>query len=129
MGPQILVRVNPQNTLANHREDGRLRNGIGVKVVQLHPVEVQKRPHEAAHWLSKPPLMEGDKADHVPRRRSWVGLARSHPLRLRPIGEGMEQSIGNKGLQTTVEEGHGSRGGTTVTLSAITGRRWWRRRG
>jgi hypothetical protein len=30
---------------------------------------------------------------------------------------------------TTVEEGHGSRGGTTVTLSAITERRWWRRRG
>jgi hypothetical protein len=30
---------------------------------------------------------------------------------------------------TTVEEGHGSRGGTTVTLSAIAKRRWWRRRG
>jgi hypothetical protein len=30
---------------------------------------------------------------------------------------------------TTVEEGHGSRGGTTVTLSAITERRWWRRKG
>jgi hypothetical protein len=29
----------------------------------------------------------------------------------------------------TVEEGHGSRGGTTVTLSAIANRRWWRRRG
>jgi hypothetical protein len=29
----------------------------------------------------------------------------------------------------TVEEGHGSRGRTTVTLSAITERRWWRRRG
>jgi hypothetical protein len=28
-----------------------------------------------------------------------------------------------------VEKGHGSRGGTTVTLSAIAERRWWRRRG
>jgi hypothetical protein len=27
----------------------------------------------------------------------------------------------------TVEKGHGSRGGTTVTLSAIAERRWWRR--
>jgi hypothetical protein len=29
----------------------------------------------------------------------------------------------------TVEKGHGSRGGTAVTLSAIAERRWWRRRG
>jgi hypothetical protein len=29
----------------------------------------------------------------------------------------------------TVEKGHRSRGGTTVTLSAITERRGWRRRG
>jgi hypothetical protein len=29
----------------------------------------------------------------------------------------------------TVEKGHGSRGGMTVTLSAITERRGWRRRG
>jgi hypothetical protein len=29
----------------------------------------------------------------------------------------------------TMEEGHGSRSGTTVTLSAITERRGWRRRG
>jgi hypothetical protein len=29
----------------------------------------------------------------------------------------------------TVEKGHESCGGTTVTLSAITERRWWRRRG
>jgi hypothetical protein len=27
----------------------------------------------------------------------------------------------------TVEKGHGSRGGTMVTLSAITEQRWWRR--
>jgi hypothetical protein len=30
---------------------------------------------------------------------------------------------------STVEKGHGSRGGTTDTLSAIAERRWWRRRG
>jgi hypothetical protein len=29
---------------------------------------------------------------------------------------------------TTVEEGHGSHDRTTVTLSAIAERRWWRRR-
>jgi hypothetical protein len=40
MDPQIPVGVNPQKTLANHHEDGRLRNGVGVEVVQLHPVVV-----------------------------------------------------------------------------------------
>jgi hypothetical protein len=30
---------------------------------------------------------------------------------------------------TTVEKGHGSRGGTTLTLSAIAERKRWRRRG
>jgi hypothetical protein len=29
----------------------------------------------------------------------------------------------------TVEKGHGSRGGMTVTLSAIAKQRWWRRKG
>jgi hypothetical protein len=48
MGPQIPVGVNPQKTLANRREDVRLRNGVGVEVVQLHPVVVQERPHETA---------------------------------------------------------------------------------
>jgi hypothetical protein len=107
MSPQIPVGVNPQKTLANRRKDGRLRNRVGVEVVQLHPVVVQKRPHEAAHWHSKPPLMEGDKADHVPQRRSRVGLARGCPLRLRPTGEGTEQTIGNKGLQIPHDDGGG----------------------
>jgi hypothetical protein len=70
MGPQIPVRVNPQKTLANRREDGHLRNRVGVEVMQLHPVVVQELPHEAARWHSKPPLIEGYETDHIPRRRS-----------------------------------------------------------
>jgi hypothetical protein len=107
MGPQILVRVNPQKTLTNRREDGRLRNGVGVEVLQLHPVVVQERPHETARWHSKPPFVEGDETNHVPRRRSRVGLARGHPLRLRPTREGTEQTIGNKGIQTPHDDGGG----------------------
>jgi hypothetical protein len=100
MGPQILVGVNPQKPLANRCENGRLRYGVGVEVIQLHPVVVQKRPHGTARWHPKPPLMEGDETDHVPRRRSRVSLApEGHPLRLRPIGERTEQTIGDKGLQ------------------------------
>jgi hypothetical protein len=124
MGPQVPVRVNPQKTLANHCEDGRLCNGVGVEVMQLHPVVVQEGPHEAAHWHSKPQLMEGDETDHIPQRRNRVGLAPGgHPLRLRPAERGRSKP------SVTVEKGHRSRGGTTVTLSAIAERRWWRQRG
>jgi hypothetical protein len=106
MGPQVPVRVNPQKTLANRREDGRLRDKVGVEVMQLHLVVVQERPHEAARWHSKPPLMEGDETDHIPRRWSRVGLARrGHPLWLRPNGEGMKQTIGNEGLQILHSDG------------------------
>jgi hypothetical protein len=91
MGPENPVRVNPQKTLANCHEDGRLRDRVGVEVMQLHSLVVQERPHEAARWHSKPPLVEGDETEHIPRRRSRVSLARGgHPLRLQPIGEGTE---------------------------------------
>jgi hypothetical protein len=133
MGPQVPVRVNPQKPLANRRENGRLRNGVGVEVMQLHSVVVRERPHEAARRHPKPPLMEGGETDHVPRRRSRVGLApRGQPLRLRPTEERMEQTIGNKASRSstiTVEKGHGSRGGMTVALSAIAEQMRWRRRG
>jgi hypothetical protein len=99
MGPQVPVRVNPQKTLANRREDGRLRDRVGVEVMQLHSVVVQKRLHEAARWHSKPPLVEGDETEHIPRWWSRASLARGgRPLRLQPIGEGTEQTIGNEGL-------------------------------
>jgi hypothetical protein len=100
MEPQIPVGINPQKTLANRREDGRLHNRVGVEVVQLHPVVVQECPHEAARWYAKPPLMEGDKADHIPpRRRRADPTPGGHPLRLRLAGEGTQQTISDKGLQ------------------------------
>jgi hypothetical protein len=93
-------------TLANRCEDGRLRNGVGVEVVQLHPVVVQERPHETARWHSKPPLMKGDETQHIPRRRGQVSPARrDHPLRLRVAGEGTEQTIGDEGLQIAHRDG------------------------
>jgi hypothetical protein len=68
--------------------------------MQLHPIVMRERPHEAARRHPKPPLMEGGETDHVPRRWSRVGLAPGgHPLRLRPIGERTEQILDNKGLQ------------------------------
>jgi hypothetical protein len=90
----------PKKPSQTAREDGRLRNGVGVEVVQLHPVVIQERPHKTACWHSEPSFMEGDEAQHIPRRRGRVCPARrDHPLRLWVTGEGTEQTIGDKGLQ------------------------------
>jgi hypothetical protein len=106
MGPQVPVGVNPQKPLANRHENGRLHDGVRVEVVKLHPVVVRERPHEAAHRHPKPSLMKRGEADHVPRRRSRVGLAPGgQPLRLRPAGERTEQTLGNEGLQILRSDG------------------------
>jgi hypothetical protein len=100
MGPQVPVGVNPQKPLANRHENSRLHDGVGVEVVKLHSIVMWERPHEAARRHPKPPLMEEGETDHVPRRRSRVGLAPGgQPLRLRPAGERTEQTLSNKGLQ------------------------------
>jgi hypothetical protein len=72
MSPQIPVGSNPQKSSANRREDGHLRDGVGAKVVQLHPIVMQEHPHKTACWHTKPPLMEGDETQHIPRRRVRV---------------------------------------------------------
>jgi hypothetical protein len=106
IGPQVPVGVNPPKPLANRRENGRLRDGVGVEVMQLHPIVVREHPHEVARRHPKPPLMKRGEADHVPRWRSWVGLApRGQPLRLRPTGERTEQTLGNEGLQILHSDG------------------------
>jgi hypothetical protein len=106
MGPQIPVGVNPQKPFANRREDGFLRDGVGAEIVQLHPIEMQNRPHETTCWHSEPPLMERDETQHIPRRRGRGGSTRRGlPLRLRVTGEGTKQTIGNKGLQIVRRDG------------------------
>jgi hypothetical protein len=75
MSPQVLVRVNPQVSFANRCEDGGLRDGVRAEVVQLHPVDVQNRPHKVACRHSEPPLVEGDEAHDIPRRGGRGGSA------------------------------------------------------
>jgi hypothetical protein len=106
VGPQIPVGVNPQKSFTNRREDGCLRDGVEVEIVQLHPIEMQNRPHETTCWHSKPPLMERDETQHIPRRRGRGGSARRcHPLRLWVTEERSKQAVGNKGLQIVRRDG------------------------
>jgi hypothetical protein len=133
MGPQVPVGFNPQKPLANRRENVRLRDGVGVEVMQLHPVVVRERPHEAARRHPKPPLMEGGETDHVPRRRSQVGLAPgANHSGCGPPERGRSKPSVTRACRSstvTVEKGHDSRGGMTVALSAIAERKRWKRRG
>jgi hypothetical protein len=76
MSPQVPVRVNPQVSFTNCHEDGGLRDRVGTEVVQLHPIDVQNRPHKTACRHSEPPLVKGDEAHDIPRRRGRGGFAR-----------------------------------------------------
>ena len=41
---------NPQIPLADGDEDGRLRDGVGVEVVELHAIVVWEHLHEPVRW-------------------------------------------------------------------------------
>jgi hypothetical protein len=48
VNPEIPVRQDPQEPLADGNKGGRLRYDVGREVVELHPVVVAQPPHEAA---------------------------------------------------------------------------------
>jgi hypothetical protein len=47
---------NPQEPLAHRGEDGRLHDGVGVEIVQLHLVVVEDGSDESASGSSEPPF-------------------------------------------------------------------------
>jgi hypothetical protein len=82
--------IDPEVPLADRRIDRRLRDGVGIEVMQLHPVVVRERPHEAARRHPEPTLVERDEADHIARGQgrlililgrnpfgAWPGRARA----------------------------------------------------
>ena len=52
--PQFLVRGNAQVSLADGDEDGRLCNGVGVEVVELHAIVMWECLHELVRGTSRP---------------------------------------------------------------------------
>jgi hypothetical protein len=58
MEPQVPVGLNPEESLADGGEDGRLSDGVRVAVVQLYPIVVRQGPHEATLRNPEAPFME-----------------------------------------------------------------------
>jgi hypothetical protein len=97
--PQVLVGLDPEEPLANRREDGHLGYGVGVEVMHLYPIVVRERPHEAACRHPEPPLMEGGEADHVAHKRGrFLLVPRRETLRVCFVGARVKQSPTHQGL-------------------------------
>jgi hypothetical protein len=131
--PQVPVGLNPQKPLAGGEEDGRLRNGVGVEVVQLHPVVVWQGLHEAACQNPEAPFMERGEADDVARGRiQHLLVVRRDPLEgCGPVVRGRSKpasTSASRSASVTEDMGHRSRGGKMVIFSAIETNEWARKR-
>jgi hypothetical protein len=133
MDPQVPVGVNPQKPLANRHENSHLHDGVGVEVVKLHPVVMRERPHEAVRRHPKPQLMEGVKLTTYPGGGvESASLPGANHSGCGPPERGRSKPSVTRACRSstvTVEKGHGSRGGMTVTLSAIAELKRWKRGG
>ena len=88
---------NAQVPFTDGDEDGRLRDGVGVEVVELHAIVVRERPHESVYRQAEAALVKGHEAHDVAVAWPRLWLARrSDPLR--PVG------VGNRTENATVDE-------------------------
>ena len=92
--PQLPVGGNAQVPLADGDEDGRLRNGVGVEVVELHAVVMWQRPHEPVCRHTEATLVEGHEAHNVAIAWPQLRLApRSNPLWPVEVGNRAEEAL------------------------------------
>jgi hypothetical protein len=100
------VGFNPKESLADGGEDGRLSDGVGVEVVQLHPVVVRQGPHEATRQNPEAPFMERGKANDVPcGQTQHLLIVRRDLLGLRAGGLVPEQAAVNQHFQIYIANG------------------------
>jgi hypothetical protein len=116
--PEIPVRWDPQESLAQADEGGCLRDRVRREVVQLHTVVVAQPAHEAARRRREAMLVVADKADDVAERRVGppVRRRRDDPRRGCPSTFGaswLPFTSSLKANRVTVERFHGS-GSTTM---------------
>jgi hypothetical protein len=91
--------------------------------VQLHPVVVRERLHEMTRRQSEPSLMERGEAHHVaPDGASSCSSPGVYHSGRGPWEQGRSRpasTSASKSSSVIEEKGHGSRGGRTLSFSAI----------
>ena len=91
---------NPQVPLADGNEDGRLCDGVGVEVVELHAIVVRERLHEPIRRDAEAALVKGDEAHDVAvaRPRLWLAV-QSDPLWLGGVRHRTKESAVDERLE------------------------------
>ena len=83
--PQLPMVHHPQIALTHRGKDRRDGDDIWGEVLELHPVMVAERPHEAARRSAQAVVVELGERDHI--ASGWPGLPvvrrRRYPLRPR----------------------------------------------
>jgi hypothetical protein len=81
VSPQLPVGVDPQERLAQGDEARQVQDGVGMKVLNLQPVEEKQPPHEGVQREPKPALIEGREHDHliIPGKRHVALLLQPPP--------------------------------------------------
>ena len=132
MFPQVSVDQDPQVALADGDEDRRLRNGVGGKIMKLHPVVVAERADEIAGRNAEVPLVQSRQANDVAAR----GVRRRPRLRRNPhwarrISVWREQPGGDQRFQILLIDGGPAHGTESMscTFAIATVEERWRKNG
>ena len=82
--PQLLVWHHPHVSFTCRVEDRRGGNHVGGKMLELDPVVVEMRPHEAARGRTEPVVVELVERNHIALGRTWLPVFRQRRNPLRP---------------------------------------------
>jgi len=86
--PQLLVWHHPQVPFTYRGEDHHGGNRVEGEMLELDPVVVEDRPHEAARGRSEPVSMKLDEGHHVALWWAWLPMFRQRHDPLQPCRRG-----------------------------------------
>jgi hypothetical protein len=97
MEPEIPMGSNPQIALTDGHKNGRLSDGVGVEIVELHRIVMREGTHKATRRHPKASLVESIEADHITRGWMWLVVVtiRHDPFRPFVIIGRAEQAVLN----------------------------------
>ena len=98
MPPQVEVRINPQEPLAQGDECRHVLDPVGGKVLQLHLVVIQQPPKELGSRYGESPLMEVSEGHDIPFGWQQLVLVTRQPPLLGG-GQRVKEATTNEALQ------------------------------